>query len=328
MPVSVNRSLRLPDGEYFPERQRKSGIAIHHTVCRAAKTAIDWWKSDKAPDGGVVHVATAYLIDRDGTVLEIFDPSAWAYQFGLPWPDGERVRFEQRFIGIELASDGGLTEHEGLLYALDKISAATLRPRSQAFDSGISYRGYRWFDRYQEPQLVALARLVEQLCTRFSIPRVYPSRPYDYYGKALAAFKGVIGHAMVRADKSDPAPDPRLWQTLRDVAACRPTPVPPPSAPAAAARQLPPLTQEEIEALFTHNARRLDLMSTGAGSLIATLVHELERRKTYLEFLTPEPGQYAIEYEVAQGNGQEVSKVARALGFKRVTDRVLEVRHG
>jgi hypothetical protein len=31
-------------------------------------------------------VATAYVIDRDGTVFELFDPAAWAFHLGLPWP--------------------------------------------------------------------------------------------------------------------------------------------------------------------------------------------------------------------------------------------------
>ena len=41
MTVQVDRSLRLPDGEYFAERERKTGIAIHHTVCGAAQTTIE-----------------------------------------------------------------------------------------------------------------------------------------------------------------------------------------------------------------------------------------------------------------------------------------------
>ena len=32
MPVPVDRSLRLPESEYFPEQHQKSGIPLHHTV--------------------------------------------------------------------------------------------------------------------------------------------------------------------------------------------------------------------------------------------------------------------------------------------------------
>ena len=51
MTVHVDRSLRLPQGEYFAERERKTGIAIHHTVCGAARTTIELWLGDRTPHG-------------------------------------------------------------------------------------------------------------------------------------------------------------------------------------------------------------------------------------------------------------------------------------
>jgi hypothetical protein len=57
----------------------------------------------------------AYLIDRDGTIHEMFPPRAWAFQFGLTWPDAARIKFEKRFVGIEIASEGGLVEADGKL---------------------------------------------------------------------------------------------------------------------------------------------------------------------------------------------------------------------
>ena len=41
MAVPVDRSLRLPETEYFPEPQRNTGIALHHTVCDDAR-AVGW----------------------------------------------------------------------------------------------------------------------------------------------------------------------------------------------------------------------------------------------------------------------------------------------
>ena len=90
----------------------KSGIALHHTVSDDARSAVRWWRADKTANGTPRHVGTAYVIDTDGTVFELFDPAGWAFHLGLRWPGGQRVVFEQRFIGIELASAGGLTEHD------------------------------------------------------------------------------------------------------------------------------------------------------------------------------------------------------------------------
>jgi hypothetical protein len=323
MTVHVDRSLRLPDGEYFAEPERKTGIAIHHTVCGAATTTVELWRNDRTPDGGRRRVATAYVVERDGTVFELFDPEHWAWHLGVRWPGPLRTAFEKRFIGIEIASEGGLTERDGVLYAFDQVAPHTLRAKAQSFDHGRPYRGYRWFDRYEPAQLAALGRLVDELCDRFPIPRCYPDRPFDYYGQALAAFEGVIGHAMVRSDKSDPAPDPVLWATLEDLARLAPTAVTP--APDAAAPR--PLSHRDLDALFHENARRINAMSTAAGSMVKTLVMELERRRVYLRLADPAPGAHAIEYAVAQGDPGLVGRLARALGFHAVTDRLLEVRH-
>ena len=326
MTVHVDRSLRLPHGEFFAQRERKTGIAIHHTVCGAANTTIELWRDDRTPRGGKRRVATAYVIGRDGTVFEIFDPEHWAYHLGVPWPGPLRRGFEQRFIGIEIASEGGLIERDGILYAFDRVASHTLRAKAQSFDYGQTYRGYRWFDRYEPTQLDALGRLVDELCERFPIPRRYPDRPFDYYGEALAEFEGVIGHAMVRSDKSDPAPDLALWATLEDLARLAPTAVapstpPPPSPPSTA------LTRRDIDALFHENARRINALSTAAGSMVKTLVLELERRRVYLRLADPKPRAHSIEYSVAQGDARLVGRLARALGFENVTDRLLEVRH-
>jgi hypothetical protein len=316
MPVPVDRSRCLPESEYFPDPQEKSGIALHHTVCDDAHTTLDIWRHDRTPDGHPRRVATAFLIDLDGTVYEAFDPACWAWQFGLRWPDELRIPFEQRFIGIEITSEGGLTEYDGRLYAYDRITHVFEKPREEAFQCPTDYRGYYWFDRYEPPQIEALCLLVDDLCERFDIPRVYPDKPFLYYGEALAPFEGVIGHAMVREDKSDPAPDPELWSTLETLVGLQPVPV------------TAPLTSEETNSLFFRNSHRLDRMDVAAASLVKDLLMELERRNVYLELETPPTGSHAIDYYLLEGDRAVVQRIARALGFKQVTDTELEVMHG
>ena len=67
-------------------------------------------------------------------------------------------------------------------------------------------------------------------------------------------------------------------------------------------------------------------MDVAAGSLVKTLLMELERRKVFLKLGTAAPGGHTIEYTVTQGDADEVTRVANALGFEHVTDRLLQVR--
>jgi hypothetical protein len=322
MRIKVNRGLALPTSEYFAEPQVKSGIVLHHTVCDDADTTVRLWRTDQTADGKPRHVATAYVIDWDGTVFELFDPAHWAFSLGLPWPSRQRVAFEKRFIGIEITSAGGLTEHEGRLYAYGLIAPEFERLPAAAFECTAPYRGFRWFDRYRPEQLQALGGLVDDLCDRFAIERVYPEQPFLYYGEKLESFRGVIGHAMVREDKSDPTPDPELWQTLETMAGLQPVAV---TARLSSEDTEAPRTRLDTQALFHRNVRRINRLNTGAGSLVKNLLMELERRRTFVELNTPQTGSHTIDYQLLEGDRAKLERIAKALGFERVTETELEV---
>jgi N-acetyl-anhydromuramyl-L-alanine amidase AmpD len=314
----VSRDLRLPADQYFAESGGKSGIALHHTVGGNAASSVRWWREDGQM------VGTAYLIDRDGTIHEAFEPTSWAWQFGLKWPDAKRIRFERRFIGIEICSEGGLIEEGGRLYAFDRVTPRTEKARAEAFDFGRPYRGYRYFDRYEEAQLAALTRLVNELCARFPIPRRVPRDFLGFQGEALAEFEGVIGHAMVREDKSDPLPDVAFWERL--VRECG-LEVVDPTARGGAGRGL---SAAEVDALFEQNVQQIHVLNVAAGSMVKGLIMELERngRNTYVRLRDPVPSGHAVGYELVQGDRTLVGRLGRALGFAAVTDDRLEVRHG
>jgi N-acetyl-anhydromuramyl-L-alanine amidase AmpD len=175
---------------------------LHHTVGGSALSSIRWWRDDPRV------VGTAYIIERDGTVYETFPPQCWAWHIGI-----KDARIEQRSIGIELASEGGLIEQDGKLWAFAGPSqggkllgnADTLLGAGRVLKLTAPYRGFTWFDSYDEPQVTAAIALVDDLCTRFSVPRVLPvavSQPSGDF-RPYFAFEGVVHHAMMRKDKSD-----------------------------------------------------------------------------------------------------------------------------
>ncbi len=323
MPLTIDRSLRLPANQFLPPAAQKTGICIHHTVGGSARSTFDWWLNDGQ------QVGTAFIIERDGRIHEVFPPEAWAWQFGLKWPSSRKIAFEQRFIGIELASEGGLKESGGKLYCFDRISPRCEKNRADALDCGRVYRGYRYFDQYERAQVDALIRLLDDLLARFAIPRRRPANPLDFHGETLEKFAGVIGHAMIRNDKSDPNPDEELWRRLaHEIGVAGPESAPAPPRPTPAPAQVVAARSAEMEQLVAHNLAEVARLAPPASSLVKCLLTELERdaRPTYIRLYGAAAGGRRVNFAFVRGRTDLVGRLARALRFARVTDSELEVQ--
>jgi N-acetyl-anhydromuramyl-L-alanine amidase AmpD len=197
--ISINRQWRLTDEQYFKEETHKTQIVLHHTVGGSAKSTFDYWQSN--PD----RIATAYIIERDGTIYEVFDPLYWAHHLGLKV--AKNVVYNKASIGIELASEGGLTLKDGWLYAFDgkkKLYQTTASDVLKYYKFAEPFRGFTYFDAYDAPQVAAAIALVKHLCEQFNIPKVV-SNTFDFSPKWME-FKGIITHVNVREDKSDLCP--------------------------------------------------------------------------------------------------------------------------
>ena len=89
------------------------------------------------------------------------------------------------------------------------------------------------------------------------------------------------------------------------------------------------LKQPDIDALFKHNVQEINKMNVSAGSMVKGLIMELERknRNTYIKLRDAEEDGHKVYYDFVSGKPDLVARIARALGFKTVTDELLEVRH-
>jgi N-acetyl-anhydromuramyl-L-alanine amidase AmpD len=188
------KTHRLPDDQYYKESFPKNQIYLHHSVGGSAISTFNWWMMDPG------RIGTAYIIERDGSIFEVFDPQYWAHHLGLKHPDNRSAN--EMSIGIELASEGALTQKDGKLYAFDGRQYY----RSIYVDLIQPWRGYRFFDAYDPPQIDSAIKLVNYLCDRFSIPRRIITGDRCLFDIGLLKFNGVLTHCNVREDKTDVNP--------------------------------------------------------------------------------------------------------------------------
>ncbi len=198
----IDRSLRLANNQYYQTRARKDMIVLHHTAGGSARSSFNWWQQTPS------HIATAYIVERDGTIYEVFDPRDWAYHLGLK---GTRGAVDKRSIGIEMASEGGLKEAGGQLYKFDRVSSGT-KFSGEFYKHPAQWRGYQYFAAYTPKQMESVIELTRHLLDAFAIPRQTPTNHLDY-NEDLKIFRGVVGHHHLRRDKSDLHPG-FDWKTL------------------------------------------------------------------------------------------------------------------
>jgi N-acetyl-anhydromuramyl-L-alanine amidase AmpD len=192
--MNFDTSLRLPEDQYYKEVFPKHQIYLHHTVGGSAKSTFDWWLQDP------LRIGTAYIIERDGTIFEVFDPQYWCHHLGLKHPDNRSAN--ELSIGIELASEGGLIMREGDLYCFD----GKRKFYDRAVELPEGWRGFKYFDAYDEKQILSCIQLTRYLCERFTIPKRTIGGNKNRFDIALLGFTGVISHCNVREDKSDVHP--------------------------------------------------------------------------------------------------------------------------
>lgn len=199
--LKIDRSLRLPSDQYFQKAYQKKQLYVHHTVGGSARSSFEYWL------GKPEKVGTAYLIDRNGTIFEVFDPRYWCHHLGLEHKRNEE--FNQESIGIEIASEGALKMVHGVMRAFDGKAIF----KDGYVDNQTMWRGFQYFDLYEPVQIDSLYALVEHLCEQHSIPKkCIPQSEAMTFSEKYFDFNGILGHCNVRADKTDPHPKFRFDQ--------------------------------------------------------------------------------------------------------------------
>ena len=85
---------------YYTAKYTKTKIVLHNTVGVLRSDIASLSKKDW-------HVSVPYIIARDGTIYELFDPTMWSYHLGRGAIGGNKTNSKSS-IAIELSSYGPL----------------------------------------------------------------------------------------------------------------------------------------------------------------------------------------------------------------------------
>lgn len=214
-------TFRLPESSYFQQRVPKDLIVLHATASSTARSVFETWRSPANP-----RIATAYVVERDGRVYQMFPPACWAYHLGM------RVRNpghynDRRSIGIEIVNPGPLRPDPDGGDTLNWWPENFRRPWCRIAEGHQyvqrEYRGFKYYATYTPEQEESVRRLVVWLCQRFSIPRLLPhvSQRDVCDPDKFCRFRGIAAHQNFRPDKLDVGPAWN-WDSLLPVAASRP----------------------------------------------------------------------------------------------------------
>lgn len=191
-------------------------IVLHHTQGSTADGAIEWWSINTA------QVATNYIIDKDGTVINTVPDNCWAWSLGISTKNNDiheifknqryARNIEQMGISIELVCEGELIKNDkGYLFE----DGGRYIPESNVCILDKPHRGYKYYSKYTDAQILSLEKLLRVLSERHDINISGEHAIFDINYKALQGEKGLYSHVCYRScDKTDIFPQPELITML------------------------------------------------------------------------------------------------------------------
>ena len=227
---------RVPFSEtnFYKVSHPKRQIVLHHTVSSPdnSQAVANYWETLKD------HIATCYVQAFDGNFIQLFDDNYWGHHLGVTaaslkaqgFPDsGSRnVLLNQQSVAVEICAWGGLVLGDGRTVMFNG-KAVAMKPGVfyNAYGSPVdvslgieevSWRGFKYFQRYSDRQIDGLGVLLSDLMKRYGISSAgLKDGNFDIRRDALSGHSGIFSHSNYRADKSDLYPDKRIVQMLKNL---------------------------------------------------------------------------------------------------------------
>lgn len=222
--------VNFPENQYYKTETPKNQIVLHHTVSSGnANGVVNWWI--QSPD----RIATHFIIDGTGKIYQLYSSKYWAHHLGVKstflqqqgFKDaGSRnVILNQSSIAIEICRWGGLMKdmngyHPSYFDA--NLGKEVANPKiiiapENVVTFNTPFRGFQYFEKYTNEQIISVGKLVNYLCEKFNIPKTYNEDMWDVSKNALSGKPGIYGHISFRQDKSDPMCQPELISMLQSL---------------------------------------------------------------------------------------------------------------
>ncbi len=205
-------------------KSRIANESYHHNVTQKTQIVICKAQS-KAP----VH----YLVDKEGNIIQYIPEKFWVSHFN------DVVDRSIIFVGLE--SYGPLlqvgdsffpvvdTTKEGRTVPV-RLKGNTARFGERITNDGTiavkyiedlsccPFRGFKFFERYFDKQLLALGDLLEFICKKNNIPKTYTGDKFWHVNPyARLAIPGIYGETAYREDYSYPYLDKRIVDILKSI---------------------------------------------------------------------------------------------------------------
>jgi hypothetical protein len=204
-------NVPFPESQYKKEETIKNQIFIHHTVSgNNVQGDINYWLNTPG------RIATAIVIDRNGTPFQCFSTKYWGYHLSLEVSLFKKHKIPYRLldknsIGVELDSWGGLTKKKDIWYS----SGSTVVNNIVEYPNG--FRGFKAFEKYTDEQIQTLKELLLLWKDEWNIPITYNDDIWDINERALKGELGVYTHVCVNESKSDAHPQKELINMLKSL---------------------------------------------------------------------------------------------------------------
>lgn len=198
----IIKQLLINSKEYKKEIFIKDLIVLHHTVSSGTAEAVkSWWES--TPDA----VATAFIIEKDGSIYRTFDERYWSWHMG----PGSGIINNKRSIGIEIINEGPLVKRGDSYYWWEgkKIYKGPISTLS------VPWRNELYFASYTDEQITSVTDLCKHLCKSYNIlPYVIHNYTFD---KKYRDHKGIVAHHNMQSYKTDVSKAFDLSKLSRDL---------------------------------------------------------------------------------------------------------------